>query len=52
MRLAKIIKTENGPAYIGNNLTQFCKKFGIEHKTGIPYNPFGQLELINMCIKV
>ena len=28
MRLAKIIKTENGPAYIGNNLTQFCKKFG------------------------
>ena len=42
MRLPKIIKTDNGLAYTGNNFIQFCKKFVIEHKTQIPYNPMGQ----------
>ena len=42
MGLPKVIKTDNGPVYTGNNFTSFCKEFGIEHKTGIPYNPMGQ----------
>jgi hypothetical protein len=42
MGFYKVIKTDNGPAYTGNNFTSFCKEFGIEHKTGIPYNPMGQ----------
>lgn len=42
MGLPKVIKTDNGPAYNGNNFTSFCKEFGIEHKTGNPYNPMGQ----------
>ena len=51
MGLPKIIKTDNGPAYTGNNFIQFCKKFGIEHKTGIPYNPWDK-ELLNMHIRL
>jgi transposase InsO family protein len=42
MGLLKVIKTDNGPAYTGNNFRSFCKEFGTEHKTGIPYNPMGQ----------
>ena len=42
MGLPKLIKTDNGPSYTGNNFTSFCKEFGIKHKTGIPYNPMGQ----------
>lgn len=42
MGLLKVIKTDNGPAYTGNNFISFCKEFGIKHKTGIPYNPMGQ----------
>lgn len=42
MGLPKLIKTDNGPAYTGNNFISFCKEFGIKHKTGIPYNPMGQ----------
>jgi transposase InsO family protein len=49
MRLAKIINTDNGPIYTRNNVIQFCKEFGIEHKTGIPYNPWDK-ELLNMHI--
>ena len=40
--MPKLIKTDNGPSYTGNNFTSFCKEFGIKHKTGIPYNPMGQ----------
>ena len=42
MGLPKVIKTDNGPSYTGNNFISFCKEFGIKHKTGIPYNPMGQ----------
>ena len=35
-------KADNWSAYTGNNFILFCKEFGIEHKTGIPYNPMGQ----------
>jgi transposase InsO family protein len=42
MGLPKLIKTDNGPSYISNNFTSFCKEFGIKHKTGVPYNPMGQ----------
>jgi transposase InsO family protein len=33
------IKEDNGHAYTGNSFIQFCKEFGIEHKTEISYNP-------------
>lgn len=33
---------DSGPAYAGKNFTSFCKEFGIEHETGIPYNAMGQ----------
>jgi transposase InsO family protein len=49
MGLPKIIKTDNGPAYTGNKFIQFCIKFGIEHKTGIPYNPWDK-ELLNCAL--
>ena len=42
MRLPKVINTDNGPAYTGNNFIPFCKEFGIKHKTEIPYNTVGQ----------
>ena len=42
MGLPKLIKTDNGPSYTGNNFISFCKEFGIRHKTGIPYNPMEQ----------
>lgn len=42
MGLPKVIKTDNGPAYTGKNFISFCNEFGIEHKTGIPYNAMGQ----------
>ena len=41
MGLPKLIKTDNGPSYTGNNFTSFCKEFGIKHKTGIPYDHMG-----------
>jgi transposase InsO family protein len=41
MGLPKVIITDNGPSYTGNNFISFCKKLGIEHKTGIPYNSVG-----------
>ena len=40
--LPKLIKTDNGLTYAGNNFTSFCKEFCIKHKTRIPYNPMGQ----------
>ena len=40
--LPKVGKTDNGPAYTGNSFEQFCKEFGIEHKTEIPHDPMGQ----------
>jgi transposase InsO family protein len=42
MGLPKLIKTDNGTFYTGNNFTSFHKEFGIKHATGIPYNPMGQ----------
>lgn len=53
MGLPKVIKTDNGPAYTGNNFTSFCKKFGIEHKTSNPYNPLEQgiVECVHHTLK-
>jgi hypothetical protein len=42
MRLPKVIKTDNEPAYTDNNFLSFCKEFDMEHKTKIPYNPMRQ----------
>jgi transposase InsO family protein len=42
MGLPKVIKTDNGLSYTGDNFISFCKEFDIKHKTGIPYNPMGQ----------
>jgi transposase InsO family protein len=54
MWLPKLIKTDNWPSYTGNNFTSFCKKFGIKHKTGIPYNPMrqGVVERAHRTLKV
>ncbi|KAL6093677.1 hypothetical protein STEG23_008991 [Scotinomys teguina] len=37
-----LIKTDNGPAYASQGFQKFCKRWSIQHKTGIPYNPQGQ----------
>ena len=36
------IKTDNSPGYIAQATQAFLGKWGIRHKTGIPYNPTGQ----------
>lgn len=37
-----VIKTDNGPGYIGKNFQTFCLTLQIKHITDIPYNPQGQ----------
>lgn len=37
-----VIKTDNGPGYMGKNFQSFCSTLQIRHITGIPYNPQGQ----------
>ncbi|KAL6063984.1 hypothetical protein STEG23_028504 [Scotinomys teguina] len=34
-----LIKTDNGPAYASQGFQKFCKRWSIQHKTGIPYSP-------------
>lgn len=36
------LKTDNGPAYISQNLRTFLLKWGVKHTTGIPHSPTGQ----------
>ena len=36
------IKTDNGPGYIPQATQAFLEKWGIWHKTGIPYNTTNQ----------
>lgn len=36
------LKTDNAPAYVSKSLKKFLATWGIEHSTGIPYNPQGQ----------
>ena len=36
------IKTDNGAGYIAQATQALLEKWGIRHKTGIPYNPMGQ----------
>lgn len=42
MGAPKLIKMDNGPAYISKGFQLFCDSYDILHKTGIPYNPQGQ----------
>lgn len=42
MRLPNGLKTDNAPAYTSKALKDFLAGWGIEHTTGIPYNPQGQ----------
>ena len=49
MGLPKLIKTDNGPSYISNNFTSFCKEFGIEDKPRIPITQLDK-ELLNVLI--
>lgn len=51
--IPKVIKTDNGPAYVSTTFKQFCSKFNIVVKTGIPYNPQGQgiVEKANHLLK-
>uniref|UniRef100_A0A8U8B1P1 Uncharacterized protein n=1 Tax=Geospiza parvula TaxID=87175 RepID=A0A8U8B1P1_GEOPR len=37
-----LLKTDNGPAYVSREFKIFLQRWGIEHKTGIPYSPTGQ----------
>ena len=37
-----LIKTDNGPAYVSDAFSQFCKRWGIRLKHGIPFNSTGQ----------
>ena len=47
------IKTDNGPGYIPQATRAFLEKWGIRHKTGIPYNPTGQaiIERVHQTFK-
>lgn len=36
------LKTDNGPAYTSSQFAQFCQRWNVVHKFGIPYNPQGQ----------
>lgn len=49
----KEIKTDNGPAYTSTAFADFCNKWGIIHKFGIPYNSQGQalVERANLTLK-
>ena len=38
----KFLKTDNGPAYTSQKFQQFCHHMGVNHLTGLPYNPQGQ----------
>lgn len=40
--IPQIIKIDNSLAYTSARFATFLKEFGIEHITGIPYNPQGQ----------
>ena len=42
MGIPRCLKTDNGPSYTSSAFQDFCTKFGISHKLGIPYNPQGQ----------
>lgn len=42
MGIPKKIKTDNAPAYVSKTMKDFYRQWGIEHVTGIPYNPQGQ----------
>lgn len=51
LRCAKRIKTDNAPAYTSQAFAKFRIQWGIEHITGIPYNPQGQ-GIIERIIKI
>ena len=36
------LKTDNGPAYMAQSFTSFCKQMGIQLNHGLSYNPQGQ----------
>lgn len=38
----KVLKTDNGPAYVSSQFAEFCRHWSIIHKFGIPYNSQGQ----------
>ncbi|TRZ09132.1 hypothetical protein HGM15179_017973 [Zosterops borbonicus] len=47
------IKTDNGPAYVGQRVAKFMQKWGVKHTTGIPHSPTGQaiVERVNHTLK-
>ncbi|NXY09129.1 POK10 protein, partial [Pteruthius melanotis] len=40
--VAKVLKMDNGLAYISSVFGNFLHSWGIQHKTGIPHSPTGQ----------
>lgn len=53
MGVPRALKTDNGPAYRATAFADFLIEFGIQHTTGIPYNPTGQaiVERANQTLK-
>lgn len=53
MGVCKQLKTDNGPAYIGQKVQRFLQQWGVKHITGIPHNPQGQaiVERANSTLK-
>uniref|UniRef100_A0A8C6XK82 RNA-directed DNA polymerase n=1 Tax=Naja naja TaxID=35670 RepID=A0A8C6XK82_NAJNA len=49
----KTLKTDNGPAYTSSAFAQFCHRWSIIHKFGIPFNSQGQaiIERANLTLK-
>ncbi|TRZ07970.1 hypothetical protein HGM15179_019138 [Zosterops borbonicus] len=47
------IKTDNGPAYVGQRVARFMQKWGVKHTTGIPRSSTGQaiVERANCTLK-
>ncbi|TRZ08866.1 hypothetical protein HGM15179_018245 [Zosterops borbonicus] len=47
------IKTDNGPAYVGQQIAKFMQKWGVKHTTKIPHSPTGQaiVEKANRTLK-
>lgn len=43
MGVPEAIKPDNGPAYSSNSFRQFMTTWGVEHETGLPNSPTGQV---------
>ncbi|NXK85264.1 POK8 protein, partial [Amazona guildingii] len=42
MGVPEKLKTDNGPAYMGEKVRKFLQLWGVQHITGIPHSPTDQ----------